>query len=75
MTFVALGASLAGAMNGDARDRDSDRQVCSPCRGSGKVISNLGGEPHDVICPWCGGTGRFAAGRDAQQSSAEQAQS
>lgn len=46
---------------------EEDRSVCSPCRGTGRLVSNLGGEPHEVACPWCGGTGRFEAGRDAQQ--------
>lgn len=39
---------------------------CRPCRGTGQLVSNLGGEPHDVRCPWCEGTGRFTAGHDAQ---------
>jgi hypothetical protein len=30
-------------------------QECMPCRGTGKVISNLGGSPAKVTCPWCGG--------------------
>jgi DnaJ-class molecular chaperone len=34
-------------------------EVCPPCRGTGRVISNLGGEPHAVECPWCHGTGRL----------------
>jgi hypothetical protein len=37
-----------------------------PCRGSGKVISNLGGEPSTVSCPWCEGSGTRVAGIDAQ---------
>jgi DnaJ-class molecular chaperone len=41
-------------------------EACSPCRGTGKVISSLGGEQHQVTCPWCGGSGRFERGRDAQ---------
>lgn len=45
---------------------EEDRSVCSPCRGTGKVIANLGRGPHEVKCPWCGGGGRFEAGRDAQ---------
>jgi DnaJ-class molecular chaperone len=49
-----------------AAERDEDRSVCTPCRGSGQVISNLGGSPHQLSCPWCGGTGRFQLGRDAQ---------
>jgi hypothetical protein len=30
------------------------------------VISNLGGEPHDVTCPWCEGSGDRLPGHDAQ---------
>jgi DnaJ-class molecular chaperone len=49
-----------------------ERSVCTPCRGTGRLVSNLGGEPHEVACPWCGGSGRFEPGRDAQEHSAEQ---
>jgi DnaJ-class molecular chaperone len=45
---------------------DQSRAVCTACRGTGTVISGLGGTPHEVSCPWCGGTGRFEPGRDAQ---------
>jgi len=48
----------------------SDRSVCRPCRGTGKVFSSLGGEAHEVTCPWCDGTGSFIAGRDAQAAQA-----
>jgi DnaJ-class molecular chaperone len=41
---------------------------CSACRGTGKLISGLGGEPHRVRCPWCDGTGRFDPAHDAQES-------
>jgi DnaJ-class molecular chaperone len=51
---------------------EEDRSVCTPCRGTGRLISNLGGEPHEVTCPWCVGSGRFEAGRDAQERPAEQ---
>jgi DnaJ-class molecular chaperone len=34
---------------------------CSPCRGTGSVISGEGGSPHKVTCPWCGGTGERPA--------------
>jgi hypothetical protein len=49
-----------------------------PCRGSGKVISNLGGTPSTVTCPWCEGGGVRLPGIDAQArwkdgESAEQA--
>ena len=37
-----------------------------PCRGTGKVISNLGGTPSTVTCPWCEGGGIRLAGVDAQ---------
>jgi hypothetical protein len=37
-----------------------------PCRGTGKVISNLGGEPSTVTCPWCDGGGVRVPGSDAQ---------
>jgi hypothetical protein len=36
------------------------------CRGSGQVISNLGGAPNSVTCPWCAGVGVRVAGIDAQ---------
>ena len=39
-----------------------------PCRGSGQVISNLGGTPSTVECPWCGGAGVRVPGIDAQAS-------
>jgi DnaJ-class molecular chaperone len=39
---------------------------CSACRGSGEVISNLGGEPSTRPCPWCEGTGMFIPEHDAQ---------
>jgi hypothetical protein len=37
-----------------------------PCRGSGRVISNLGGSASEVACPWCRGGGVRLAGLDAQ---------
>jgi DnaJ-class molecular chaperone len=39
---------------------------CAPCRGTGRVISNLGGEPQPVTCPWCEGGGVQLPGHDAQ---------
>jgi DnaJ-class molecular chaperone len=45
---------------------DHDPQRCTACRGTGRVISTLGGERHDVTCPWCEGSGRFIPGHDAQ---------
>jgi DnaJ-class molecular chaperone len=50
---------------------DHDPQRCTPCRGTGEVISTLGGEPRKVTCPWCDGTGRFMPGHDAQAARRE----
>ncbi len=47
-------------------DEPYDSERCHACRGTGKVISGLGGTPHEVDCPWCEGSGRFVAGHDAQ---------
>jgi DnaJ-class molecular chaperone len=58
-------------MSTDEDRSDSTRAQCTPCRGTGRVISNLSGQAHDVVCPWCGGSGAFTPGRDAQQSPAE----
>jgi DnaJ-class molecular chaperone len=44
----------------------SDPPACTACRGAGKVVSNIGGSPHEVTCPWCDGSGRFIPGHDAQ---------
>jgi hypothetical protein len=40
---------------------------CMPCRGTGQVISNLGGTPSTVTCPWCDGGGVRLAEVDAQR--------
>jgi DnaJ-class molecular chaperone len=44
---------------------------CLACRGTGKLISGLGGTPHEVRCPWCEGTGTRIPGIDAQAHPAE----
>jgi hypothetical protein len=51
----------------------SDARACMPCRGSGKVISNLGGTRSEIPCPWCQGSGVRQAGVDAQAAWREQA--
>ncbi|HEX2409644.1 MAG TPA: hypothetical protein VHJ39_00640 [Solirubrobacteraceae bacterium] len=43
-----------------------DPQRCTACRGTGRVISGLGGTPQPVECPWCEGTGKLIPGHDAQ---------
>jgi DnaJ-class molecular chaperone len=44
---------------------------CAPCRGTGEVISNLGGAPSTITCPWCEGTGVYIPGHDAQAANRE----
>lgn len=63
-------ANLA-AMATEQQPAGAEGQTCSPCRGTGRVISGLGGEPHQVTCPWCQGTGERIPGIDAQQAPAE----
>jgi DnaJ-class molecular chaperone len=45
--------------------------MCTACRGTGKVQSSLGGTPHEVVCPWCEGSGHRIPGIDAQEHPAE----
>ena len=54
-------------MSTDPAPSDQDRRTCTPCRGTGRVISNLGGERREINCPWCEGSGEFEPGRDAQE--------
>jgi len=54
---------------GSSEDRSSgshEPRECKACRGTGKVISNLGGTASRIPCPWCGGAGLRLAGQDAQ---------
>ena len=39
---------------------------CMACRGTGRVISNLGGSQSSVECPWCAGSGLRRVEVDAQ---------
>jgi DnaJ-class molecular chaperone len=52
-------------------DATPQQIVCLPCRGTGTVVSNLGGTPHEVRCPWCEGTGFLIPGHDAQAARRE----
>jgi DnaJ-class molecular chaperone len=45
---------------------EGEPEACRPCRGTGKVVSALGGERTEVTCPWCEGSGRWLADHDAQ---------
>jgi DnaJ-class molecular chaperone len=55
---------VAGVSTEPAEPHDPQR--CTPCRGTGQVVSTLGGTPQLVTCPWCEGGGRFLPGHDAQ---------
>lgn len=41
---------------------------CMPCRGTGQVVSTLGGETTKIACPWCQGTGVRSPGIDTQEA-------
>ncbi len=58
-------------MADDEQNADNRGQACTPCRGTGQLISGLGGTPHQVTCPWCRGTGVRIPGIDAQEAPAE----
>jgi DnaJ-class molecular chaperone len=52
----------------DEAGRAHEPRECMPCRGSGQVISNLGGTAKTVTCPWCAGGGVRLPEVDAQAS-------
>ncbi|HEY7962379.1 MAG TPA: hypothetical protein VID29_10690 [Solirubrobacteraceae bacterium] len=51
---------------GDRAEDSHGPQECMPCRGTGKVISNLGGKASTIVCPWCEGEGTRNPAADAQ---------
>jgi DnaJ-class molecular chaperone len=70
-------ASSAAAGYGGVAETSAEEthepRMCMPCRGSGKVISNLNGRTRTVTCPWCRGGGERLVGMDAQEYQREQA--
>ena len=50
-----------------AGEASAGPEPCSPCRGTGKVISNLGGNREELTCPWCEGNGVRIPEHDAQE--------
>jgi hypothetical protein len=54
------------ASDDQAQPSSAEPQECMPCRGTGKVISNLDGRTSTVTCPWCRGGGVRLTGIDAQ---------
>jgi hypothetical protein len=54
-------------VSADEETPEADEPVpCTVCRGTGTLISNLGGAPSNVSCAWCEGTGVFLPEHDAQ---------
>jgi len=54
-------------VSGDEETPEASEPVpCTVCRGTGALISNLGGSPSTVPCAWCEGTGTFLPDHDAQ---------
>jgi DnaJ-class molecular chaperone len=49
-----------------AEQPGAQAQMCRACRGTGRVISHLGGTPSEVVCPWCDGSGHRLSDHDAQ---------
>jgi DnaJ-class molecular chaperone len=50
----------------DLTSGSHEPRECMACRGTGSVISNLGGTAANVECPWCAGSGVRSAEIDAQ---------
>jgi DnaJ-class molecular chaperone len=67
--MIAGAAGSASVYRGRVADADDEQPAetpCDACRGTGVVISHLGGEPHEEPCPWCEGSGVRRSGHDAQ---------
>ncbi len=62
-----------GTDTNDLTEGTHEPRECMACRGTGRVISNLGGTPSTVECPWCSGSGLRPAEIDAQAHWGEQA--
>jgi DnaJ-class molecular chaperone len=50
----------------DATTTETETRRCPPCRGTGRIVSRLGGSAQTITCPWCEGTGHVIPGHDAQ---------
>lgn len=61
-------------MADDSTDITTDEAppACAPCRGTGRIVSRLGGSASTTTCPWCEGTGHVIPGHDAQRREAEE---
>jgi DnaJ-class molecular chaperone len=64
---VAASRYARGPVSADDETPEAAEPVpCTVCRGTGTLISNLGGSPSNVPCAWCEGTGTFLPDHDAQ---------
>ena len=50
----------------DATATEPETRACPPCRGTGRIVSRLGGSAQTITCPWCEGSGHVIPGHDAQ---------
>lgn len=62
---------VRAAMADEPLPEDAAPQPCSPCRGTGRLLSGAGGTQHEVSCPWCEGGGVTIPGHDAQSARRE----
>jgi hypothetical protein len=58
-------AGASRGSGGQIGEREAARE-CMPCRGTGSVVSHLGGTRSQLPCPWCRGTGVRQADMNAQ---------
>ena len=63
-------SSVLGVMATSAEPQTAGPSPCAPSRGTGTVISNLGGTAQAVTCPGCEGGGVQIPGHDAQAARA-----
>lgn len=68
---IDLSSKVGAVMSANRENESGGTSTCLACRGTGRLISGLGGTPHEVTCPWCRGTGERIPGIDAQESPAE----
>lgn len=57
---------MADVQESEQGTESAAEATCLPCRGTGSVVSYLGGDGNSIPCPWCAGTGARQPGIDAQ---------
>lgn len=58
----------AAAASAGGETEAGEPRACTVCRGTGTVLSNLGGSLSEQQCPWCDGSRVFLPEHDAQAS-------